>query len=817
MDRQDSFGARQGDRLLAPPSHLHTGARQDGTEQTVSQDQEGIITHLFGQDQQQSFLDSTCQTEFTDILGGDLNDGRLPGQRTRSPKQCQQRCQELSSCGYWAWDMYIGSCWLKRSDGLRIPHPRMIVGPKYCAPGSGQVLTEPKQSVSSAKEPCAVTVTQEQHLPCDFSSAYQTITGRCNNVQSPNLGAANIPFSRLASPDYGPDGSEPRGSGPEFPSVRVVGGAFPEKNNPDDRVSSMIMQFAQFLAHDVAGTSFPEKHCCLNPNRPECFNIKVPFSDPSYSLRHNLSSTCIDFARSRPACGVNTREQVNTITAFIDASNVYGSDEELAQVLRSKVGGRLVENVKSPGQLPTNDQLRRPSHHLDDRNDFVAGDLRVNEQPFLTSMHVLFLREHNRLADLLAEELHTENDELLYQSARKLVIIEMQNIVYREFLPTLLGKRFMEKYKLDVEGDSKYNPGANPSILNSFATAAFRFGHSMINSLFKVILTNQEIFWRLSDLFNGKKFNGKTMLDIEPMILGLLNQNAQKVDGSFANELTNHLFVDHSPKQHTHFGGDLVARNIQRGRDHGIPDYNTFRKICNLAPIASFSHKPLEMSSDMWRRFQNIYRSVEHIDLYPAAISENPVDTDALLGPTFSCLIGLQFHNLKYGDRFFFSHRSVSLNYLSRFMKEMETRTLSQVICSNTKIQRVQGRALEVPHPFSNPIRDCRRAAGSTTPPAQEAPVAPPAAPPVEDDLEEVVETTRRHPDSRRVPKSLETGSFPVSRLPQVFLTPSIFDAFRSLQRSRDSLPRVSNVSVSNAVKFLERFDTADAILVVDP
>ena len=51
----------------------------------------------------------------------------------------------------------------------------------------------------------------------------------------------------------------------------------------------------------------------------------------------------------------------------------------------------------------------------------------------------------SRLADLLAVELGTNNDELLYQSARKLVIIEMQNIVYTEFLPTLLGMTHLQQ------------------------------------------------------------------------------------------------------------------------------------------------------------------------------------------------------------------------------------------------------------------------------------------------------------------------------------------------------------------------------------
>ena len=149
-----------------------------------------------------------------------------------------------------------------------------------------------------------------------------------------------------------------------MPNVRVVAGAFPERDNPDERVSSMVMQFGQFLDHDISSTSFPEKRCCLNPSRPECFNINVPESDPSFPMRKNTSMSCIDFARSRPACGQPGREQVNTITAFIDCSNVYGSEEDLAGDLRARVGGRLVESDQRPGHLPTKEQLKQTSDHL---------------------------------------------------------------------------------------------------------------------------------------------------------------------------------------------------------------------------------------------------------------------------------------------------------------------------------------------------------------------------------------------------------------------------------------------------------------------
>ena len=63
----------------------------------------------------------------------------------------------------------------------------------------------------------------------------------------------------------------------------------------------------------------------------------------------------------------------------------------------------------------------------------------------------------------------------------------MQNIVYGEYLPTILGVDFMKSYDLIVSEETKYDPNVDPSVFNAFATAAFRFGHSMINGMFKLV------------------------------------------------------------------------------------------------------------------------------------------------------------------------------------------------------------------------------------------------------------------------------------------------------------------------------------------
>ena len=130
------------------------------------------------------------------------------------------------------------------------------------------------------------------------------------------------------------------------------------------------------------------------------------------------------------------REQFNIITAFIDGSNVYGSDDLRAEGLRLKSKGLLRTHSRGP-TLPANKQTGSidpiPS------KAFVAGDIRATEQPGLASIHSLFVLEHNRLATLISTQDPSLLDEELYQRARRLNIGQIQNIVYSEFLPNVLG------------------------------------------------------------------------------------------------------------------------------------------------------------------------------------------------------------------------------------------------------------------------------------------------------------------------------------------------------------------------------------------
>ncbi|XP_052067210.1 peroxidase-like protein [Mytilus californianus] len=195
------------------------------------------------------------------------------------------------------------------------------------------------------------------------------------------------------------------------------------------------------------------------------------------------------------------------------------------------------------------------------------GDIRHTEVPMLNAIHTLFLREHNRIVGIL-KKINPHHDGLrLYNEARKILIGVYQHIIYKEFIPKLLGT----------------------TLAHPFVASAVR----------------------------------------------------------------NHLF-ETKPGN----GFDLSALNIQRGRDHGLPSYNKFRKFCGLQPALTFGYNAIglrDMSYESAGALQRMYRHPDDIDLFSGGLSETPVQ-GGLVGPTFGCLIALQFEYYRNGDRFFYEN-----------------------------------------------------------------------------------------------------------------------------------------------------------------
>ncbi|RZF35285.1 hypothetical protein LSTR_LSTR014571 [Laodelphax striatellus] len=400
-----------------------------------------------------------------------------------------------------------------------------------------------------------------------FHAKYRTIEGTCNNLQHPMWGASLTGFRRLLKPIYENGFSTPVGwtkgvkyFGFEKPSARLVSTEIISTDSitPDTEITHMVMQWGQFLDHDIdhaiPSTSLEswegldcKKTCAYSA---PCFPMEVPENDPRIHNRR-----CMDFIRSSAICGsgltsvffdtMQPREQINQLTAFIDGSQVYGFTEERSRLLRelSNDYGLLrigITSAAGKAMLPV-----AGSQEVDCRRDvtesnvgcFLAGDIRVNEQVGLIAMHTIWLREHNRETTALRDINPHWDGHTLHYEARQIIGAVMQHITYKHWMPHVLGAKGMQMLG-EYQG---YNPNLDPSISNVFATAALRFGHSLINPVLSRVIYH----WakHSSPLENSKE--GGT----DPSMRGLFMTAAKRKlpHENLNNQLTEQLFTVDTP------------------------------------------------------------------------------------------------------------------------------------------------------------------------------------------------------------------------------------------------------------------------------
>jgi len=455
--------------------------------------------------------------------------------------------------------------------------------------------------------------------------AIRSLDGRGNNELHPNWGRANTLYLRLAPPDYRDGISRMEGGpSPRYVSNRVFndGG---QNLFSENGVSQWGWVWGQFIDHDIG---------LRNEQPGESAPIAFNTNDPLEAFTDDLGAIAFSRTPAAPGTGVATpRQQVNTLSSFIDASNVYGVDSARLAWLRlgpvDSSGALLM--LTDDGYLPRvtarGDPTTAPAMDLMGalvgmpNRAVVAGDVRANENIALTALHTLFAREHNRIVAALPSYLTAEER---FQIARRVVGAEIQYITYTQFLPAL---------GIQLEPYRGYQPSVNPALSNEFAVVGYR-AHSMIHGEFDTTVpagtyTDEELSAFAAQQIIVERTAADVTLTI-PLnaafgnpdllqqvglgpVLQSLAERQYKNDEQVDNTLRSILFQVPKPgiPDPTVCGApvvnpdcftgvsDLPAIDIARGRDHGIPSYNDLRRAYGLAPKTSF----IDVTGEATQRF----------------------------------------------------------------------------------------------------------------------------------------------------------------------------------------------------------------------
>ena len=518
----------------------------------------------------------------------------------------------------------------------------------------------------------------------------RTYDGTNNNLNNPKWGATFTQLERLVPATYSDKVSAPAGVQRQNP--RKISNALFAQNTPlfdSLGLSDFIWVFGQFIDHDIT----------LSEGSNEPAMIPVNFPDPHFNPGGTFENVMIPMSRTKAMEGTGTdennpREHFNEITAWLDASAVYGSDAFRAGWLRTYKDGKL--KTSAGNLLPYNtlsgefnDEIDIDAPFMADDVKFaprlfVAGDIRANENVLLLTLHTLFAREHNRICDELKVQHPDWEDEQIYQHARKIVGGLLQAITFEEWLPAM---------GVHLAPYSGYQPDANPGIFNGFSAAAFRMGHTLLSGNIMVIdkegNERAEGPLKLRNAF----FNPGALVDnggLDPFIRGMAAQVQQLLDSKIVDDVRNFLFG--APGSGA--GGlDLAAININRGRERGLPDLNTYREALGLPLHQSF--KDICKEEAVIEALQSNYTSVDDIDAWVGMLAESHMPS-AIFGETVMAFMQRQFTAIRDGDRFYYE---IDPNLTEEEKASIRSTTMRDVVMRNTDIKIMQDNVFEAIFP----------------------------------------------------------------------------------------------------------------------
>eukprot|EP00027_Filamoeba_sp_ATCC50430_P019347 CAMPEP_0168540840 /NCGR_PEP_ID=MMETSP0413-20121227/493_1 /TAXON_ID=136452 /ORGANISM="Filamoeba nolandi, Strain NC-AS-23-1" /LENGTH=1161 /DNA_ID=CAMNT_0008570605 /DNA_START=45 /DNA_END=3530 /DNA_ORIENTATION=- len=474
-------------------------------------------------------------------------------------------------------------------------------------------------------EPYFPGINVDPHCRSKKKTYYRTFDGTCdwvNNTQW-DLGKAGSAFGRDRPNTYADGINEPR-KGPNSRELSNI--FFKNKETKYWNHTSYLITFVEFLVHDLMRSD-------SGHDKGDVYFIDIPkcdeFFDPKCTGEKKLK-----FWRNAKMNGTGEngvpREIVNRETAWIDLSSIYGTTPEINAKLRTFQDGKLI--LDREGLLPLNGpDFDFPMLGFNKTDLFAVPDPRANQDLQLQAFATLFVREHNRLCDVLKDQYPEWDDERLFETARVVLSAKMNMIGGAYFLAYYTD---MPGYATDMsvfqqwygEGWKTINPfvkypwekvlnpatGAPDGTSNEFSIG-YRWHDLLIHNLTLVDEKGDSTSVDMvKTAFSASKFKE---IGFENILRGMSVTEIPDFHSGVQDNLRNVKYDFHDPSEGDGF--DLAAWAIEHERERGLPTYVQFlRGYTGKVPIRiPEKFEDFSNNTHFVAELKRLYKSVEDVDL----------------------------------------------------------------------------------------------------------------------------------------------------------------------------------------------------------
>jgi hypothetical protein len=492
-------------------------------------------------------------------------------------------------------------------------------------------------------------ITEPQPSPDNRHLTARTADGTFNDLQHPSMGKAEARFGRNVPLKY----VYPDEKNLLNPNPREVSRKLMTRSTlvPATTLNMLAAAWIQFQIHDWFSHKVPQQNNTIE------FPLKEDDPWPVEYRPLKIGRTPEDETRKQGDTK-NPPTYQNNVTHWWDASQIYGSNQQTIDKLRSHVDGKMI--IGDDGLLPIN-----PENGI----DLVGND--ENWWIGMSMMHVLFVKEHNTVCDQLKKQYPHWDDDKLFDHARLINAALLAKIHTVEWTTAILGHPALQiamranwwgllgqdmKRIWGRIGDGELFSGiigsptdhhAAPYALTEEFVSVYRM-HPLMPDEFEFYSVKNGNFLFKKDLH---QVNGKRTREI------LDNVQMDDLFYSFGIAHPGAITLHNYPRllqQLVRDNGevfDLAAVDILRDRERGVPRYNQFRELIGRERVKSFEEIT---DNSVWvKELREVYNNdIDSVDLVVGMFAENPPKGFGFSDTAFRVFILMASRRLK-SDRFF--------------------------------------------------------------------------------------------------------------------------------------------------------------------